>query len=94
MVRFVSSGTEATMSAVRLARAFTGRDKVLKFIGGYHGHVDALLAQAGSGLATLVDSLDPRRARRRSRPTRSCASTTTSRPPARSPSATPTSWPA
>ncbi len=54
MVRFVSSGTEATMSAVRLARAFTGRGKILKFIGGYHGHVDALLAQAGSGLATLA----------------------------------------
>ncbi len=53
MVRFVSSGTEATMSAVRLARAFTGRDKILKFVGGYHGHVDALLAEAGSGLATL-----------------------------------------
>jgi glutamate-1-semialdehyde 2,1-aminomutase len=53
MVRFVSSGTEATMSAVRLARAFTGRSKVLKFAGGYHGHVDALLARAGSGLATL-----------------------------------------
>jgi glutamate-1-semialdehyde 2,1-aminomutase len=54
MVRFVSSGTEATMSAVRLARAFTGRTKLLKFAGGYHGHVDALLAQAGSGLATLA----------------------------------------
>ncbi len=54
LVRFVSSGTEATMSAVRLARAFTGRTKVLKFAGGYHGHVDALLAQAGSGLATLA----------------------------------------
>ena len=54
MVRFVSSGTEATMSAVRLARAFTGRAKVLKLAGGYHGHVDALLAQAGSGLATLA----------------------------------------
>jgi glutamate-1-semialdehyde 2,1-aminomutase len=54
MVRFVSSGTEATMSAVRLARAFTGRTKVLKLAGGYHGHVDALLAQAGSGLATLA----------------------------------------
>jgi len=53
-VRFVSSGTEATMSAVRLARAFTGRDRVLKFVGGYHGHVDALLAEAGSGLATLA----------------------------------------
>jgi glutamate-1-semialdehyde 2,1-aminomutase len=54
MVRFVSSGTEATMSAVRLARAFTGRTKVLKFAGCYHGHVDALLAQAGSGVATLA----------------------------------------
>ena len=54
MVRFVSSGTEATMSAVRLARAYTGRTKVLKFAGCYHGHVDALLAQAGSGLATLA----------------------------------------
>ena len=52
-VRFVSSGTEAVMSAVRLARAYTGRAKLLKFAGGYHGHADALLAQAGSGLATL-----------------------------------------
>jgi glutamate-1-semialdehyde 2,1-aminomutase len=52
-VRLVSSGTEATMSAVRLARAFTSRDRVLKFSGGYHGHVDALLASAGSGFATL-----------------------------------------
>ncbi len=54
MVRFVSSGTEATMSAVRLARAHTGRSKLLKFVGGYHGHVDALLARGGSGLATLA----------------------------------------
>jgi glutamate-1-semialdehyde 2,1-aminomutase len=52
-VRLVSSGTEATMSAVRLARAFTGRDLVVKFSGCYHGHVDALLADAGSGVATL-----------------------------------------
>jgi glutamate-1-semialdehyde 2,1-aminomutase len=52
-VRLVSSGTEATMSAVRLARGFTGRSKVLKFAGCYHGHVDALLASAGSGVATL-----------------------------------------
>jgi glutamate-1-semialdehyde 2,1-aminomutase len=52
-VRFVNSGTEATMSAIRLARAFTGRDKVLKFEGGYHGHSDGLLAKAGSGVATL-----------------------------------------
>ena len=52
MVRFVNSGTEATMSAVRLARGFTGRDKIVKFAGCYHGHVDALLAEAGSGVAT------------------------------------------
>jgi glutamate-1-semialdehyde 2,1-aminomutase len=52
MVRMVSSGTEATMSALRLARAATGRDKVVKFAGAYHGHVDGLLAEAGSGLAT------------------------------------------
>src|SRR5580704_9485588 len=53
MVRFVTSGTEAAMSAVRLARAATGRDRIVKFAGGYHGHVDALLAEAGSGVATL-----------------------------------------
>jgi glutamate-1-semialdehyde 2,1-aminomutase len=53
MVRFVNSGTEATMSAIRLARGFTGRDKVLKFEGCYHGHADGLLVQAGSGVATL-----------------------------------------
>ena len=52
MVRMVSSGTEAAMSAIRLARAATGREKLLKFAGAYHGHVDGLLAQAGSGLAT------------------------------------------
>jgi glutamate-1-semialdehyde 2,1-aminomutase len=52
-VRLVSSGTEATMSAIRLARAFTGRDLIVKFAGCYHGHVDALLVAAGSGLATL-----------------------------------------
>jgi glutamate-1-semialdehyde 2,1-aminomutase len=52
-VRLVSSGTEASMSAVRVARAFTGRDRILKFAGCYHGHSDALLARAGSGLATL-----------------------------------------
>ncbi|HET7444169.1 MAG TPA: glutamate-1-semialdehyde 2,1-aminomutase, partial [Solirubrobacterales bacterium] len=52
MVRMTSSGTEASMSALRLARAATGRDKVLKFAGAYHGHVDGLLADAGSGLAT------------------------------------------
>jgi glutamate-1-semialdehyde 2,1-aminomutase len=52
MLRMTSSGTEASMSAIRLARAATGREKVLKFAGAYHGHVDGLLAQAGSGLAT------------------------------------------
>ncbi len=52
-MRFVSSGTEAVMSALRVARGFTGRTKIVKFAGCYHGHVDALLAQAGSGLATL-----------------------------------------
>jgi glutamate-1-semialdehyde 2,1-aminomutase len=52
-VRLVSSGTEATMSAIRLARGFTGRDKIVKFSGCYHGHVDALLAEAGSGVVTL-----------------------------------------
>ncbi|HWO72354.1 MAG TPA: glutamate-1-semialdehyde 2,1-aminomutase [Dehalococcoidia bacterium] len=54
MVRFVSSGTEATMSAIRLARAYTGRSKVVKFEGCYHGHADGLLVQAGSGVATLA----------------------------------------
>jgi glutamate-1-semialdehyde 2,1-aminomutase len=53
MVRMVSSGTEATMSAIRLARGFTGRDKILKFSGCYHGHSDALLVKAGSGAATF-----------------------------------------
>jgi glutamate-1-semialdehyde 2,1-aminomutase len=52
MLRMTSSGTEASMSAIRLARAATGRDRILKFAGAYHGHVDGLLAQAGSGLAT------------------------------------------
>ncbi len=53
MVRFVNSGTEATMSALRLARAYTGRNKILKFSGCYHGHADMLLVQAGSGVATM-----------------------------------------
>jgi glutamate-1-semialdehyde 2,1-aminomutase len=53
MIRFVNSGTEATMSALRLARAYTGRDKIIKFSGCYHGHADMLLVQAGSGVATL-----------------------------------------
>lgn len=53
MVRMVNSGTEATMSAIRLARGYTGRDKIIKFEGGYHGHADGLLVKAGSGAATL-----------------------------------------
>ena len=53
MIRFVSSGTEATMSALRVARGVTGRDKILKFEGSYHGHGDSLLIKAGSGVATL-----------------------------------------
>ncbi len=52
-LRFVSSGTEAAMSALRVARAATGRDLVIKFAGGYHGHADSLLVEAGSGAATL-----------------------------------------
>jgi glutamate-1-semialdehyde 2,1-aminomutase len=58
-IRFVSSGTEATMSAVRLARAFTKRELILKFEGGYHGHADGFLVEAGSGLATLGISSSP-----------------------------------
>src|SRR5205823_594789 len=52
-VRFVNSGTEATMSAIRLARGFTGREKIVKFDGCYHGHADGLLVKAGSGVLTL-----------------------------------------
>jgi glutamate-1-semialdehyde 2,1-aminomutase len=59
MVRMTSSGTEASMSAIRLARAATGREKILKFAGAYHGHVDGLLAQAGSGLATAAIPASP-----------------------------------
>lgn len=58
-LRMVSSGTEATMSAVRLARGFTGRDLIVKFAGCYHGHVDALLAEAGSGLVTFARTGTP-----------------------------------
>src|SRR5207248_9403511 len=53
MVRLVSSGTEATMTAIRLARGFTGRDLIVKFEGCYHGHADALLVKAGSGALTF-----------------------------------------
>ena len=59
MVRMTSSGTEATMSALRLARAATGREKILKFAGAYHGHLDGLLAEAGSGLATQALPASP-----------------------------------
>jgi glutamate-1-semialdehyde 2,1-aminomutase len=59
MVRMTCSGTEASMTAIRLARAATGRDKILKFAGAYHGHVDGLLAQAGSGLATQALPASP-----------------------------------
>ena len=58
-VRFVSSGTEAVMSAIRLARGVTGRDNILKFTGCYHGHSDSLLVQAGSGLATFGTPSSP-----------------------------------
>lgn len=53
MVRMVSSGTEATMSAIRLARGYTGRDSIIKFEGCYHGHSDSLLVKAGSGALTF-----------------------------------------
>ncbi|MCG2963736.1 aminotransferase class III-fold pyridoxal phosphate-dependent enzyme, partial [Escherichia coli] len=53
-VRMVSTGTEATMTAVRLARGYTGRELIIKFAGCYHGHLDGLLASAGSGVATLA----------------------------------------
>jgi glutamate-1-semialdehyde 2,1-aminomutase len=59
LVRLVSSGTEAAMSAIRLARGFTRRDRILKFAGCYHGHADALLADAGSGIATLAIPSSP-----------------------------------
>src|SRR5690606_9886477 len=58
MIRFVNSGTEATMSAIRLARGATGRSKIVKCIGCYHGHVDSLLVEAGSGMLTLKERDD------------------------------------
>src|SRR5690606_17004250 len=58
-LRLVNSGTEATMSAIRLARGATGRDAIIKFIGCYHGHVDSMLVQAGSGLATFGSPSSP-----------------------------------
>lgn len=59
MVRMVNSGTEATMSAIRLARGYTGRDKIIKFEGCYHGHADCLLVKAGSGALTLGQPNSP-----------------------------------
>ena len=59
MMRMVSSGTEATMSAIRLARGYTNRDKIVKFIGNYHGHSDSLLVDAGSGMATFDIKKEP-----------------------------------
>ena len=78
-IRLVNSGTEATMSAVRLARGFTGRAKIVKFSGCYHGHVDALFADAGSGWRRWVCRPRPG-SPARPRPTPSCCPTTTSTP--------------
>ena len=78
MLRLTSSGTEASMSAIRLARAFTGRDTILKFAGAYHGHVDGLLAQAGSGLATQAIPSSPGVPRPQPQPRSWCRSTTPS----------------
>ena len=102
MVRMTSSGTEASMSAIRLARAATGRTKLLKFAGAYHGHVDGLLAQAGSGLATaghpgqrrragVRDARDGHRAVERRRGRRRARSPSTSSPRS-SPSPTRPTW--
>lgn len=59
MIRMVNSGTEATMSAIRLARGYTGRDKIIKFEGCYHGHADCLLVKAGSGALTMGEPNSP-----------------------------------
>ena len=77
-VRFVSSGTEAAMSAVRVARAFTGRDRIVKFEGCYHGHADAFLVKAGSGRDDARRADESRRRRGRWRPIRCSRATTTS----------------
>ena len=77
-VRLVSSGTEAAMSALRLARGATGRNVIVKFEGCYHGHADALLVKAGSGLATFGHPTSAGVPPRRSSSTRSSSNTTTS----------------
>ena len=79
-MRFVSSGTEATMSALRVARGFTGRDKIIKIDGGYHGHADRLLVAAGSGAVTLGIPGSARRAPPAPSPTRWSSRATTSTP--------------
>ena len=79
MLRMTSSGTEAAMSAIRLARAATGRETLVKFAGAYHGHVDGLLAQAGSGLATQGIPSSPGVRRRRPAARSSCPGTTEAR---------------
>ena len=76
MLRMVSSGTEASMSAIRLARAVTGRDTIVKFAGAYHGHVDGLLAEAGSGLATQGIPASPGVTTAQAADTSSCRGTT------------------
>ena len=91
-IRFVSSGTEATMSAIRVARAFTKRDLILKFEGGYHGHADSFLVEAGSGLATLGISSSPAFPTR-SRGSRSTLPTTMSPPSSASSRSTPAKSP-
>lgn len=78
-VRLVSSGTEATMSAIRLARGFTGRAKIIKFAGCYHGHGDSLLAAAGSGVATFALPDSPEFLPQRPETPSSCRTTTSKR---------------
>ena len=92
-VRLVSSGTEACMSAIRLARAATGRSRLIKFEGCYHGHADALLVKAGSGLATFGHPPRPA-CRPRSCSTPPCSTSTTSSSSSRPSPPTATSWPA